>query len=377
MCQTDAKYKTKSEEQRRHKNGEKMAKRKTKSKKPIPLVAPPTKNCIKSRKKARQITTLFHKYTQILERAQSQNDEAKVQEYTQKIEEIGGREQYQKASICSTSHHSTSKKWVLKILGQRNLLDGVIVKNTTNDDNDDDRSDEKERKKRTNRRNLEVLEIGAINTDLLDAAAKTRTFVKKQVHKEKEDGESTTASSSVSVEEHVYKLNVKAIDINSMDQRIEQMDFFDLPYLNQDESKRYDVIVNSMVLNCVPSAEKRGHMLALLYQHLNYGGLCFLMLPKLCLVQSKFITLRTFKEMLTVGIGFNIEEIHETPKVIFFLLSKTTIDTKNQKDKEKERQRIEQQQEVIKKYNHTKIINRPKKYRNLFSVTLHKKYICS
>ncbi len=46
---------------------------------------------------------------------------------------------------------------------------------------------------------------------------------------------------------------------------------------------RYDVIVVSMVINCVPTPQDRGRMLVMLKQMLEPGGLLFLTLPVSCL----------------------------------------------------------------------------------------------
>ena len=73
---------------------------------------------------------------------------------------------------------------------------------------------------------LKVLEIGAINTHLLDVAF----------------------------------MDTMAIDLNSCNHRIKQIDFLKLK-----PRKEYDVVVSSMVINCVPTKELRLKMLLNIY----------------------------------------------------------------------------------------------------------------
>ena len=67
-------------------------------KKSIPIAPKP----MQSRKRARQITTAFHKHTRLRSIALEQNDEQKVKFHDEEIEKLGGRDAYQGASILST-----------------------------------------------------------------------------------------------------------------------------------------------------------------------------------------------------------------------------------------------------------------------------------
>ena len=150
-----------------------------------------------------------------------------------------------------------------------------------------------------------LLEVGAVNTQLLEARG----------------------------------LAVRAIDVRSSMQRIERVDFFDLrpqgsylrgnqpvsyvttrprgqrrvdglesPHhrtgaatearrvdgvgrLNSDfHTGSYDVVVCALVLNCLPDAAAGGRMVAGLVAHLRPGGLCFLVVPRSCLERSAATT---------------------------------------------------------------------------------------
>ena len=271
-----------------------MAPSKKKSKlRKVPIGPPPVKRCVDewimssfyatcSRRRAREITTEFHRVTHELNRLQdaAKDDEAKARqvELEQRLKDLGGRQVYQDASILSTSFHRTSK-WVFSLLTKFGLRPG---------------------KKQPP---LEVLEVGAINTQLLVCPW----------------------------------LNVQAIDLIARHAKIQQLDFFDVPF-----TKTFDVVVSSMVINCVPTPEKRGRlppapstrrlidyvgeMLQRTWRHLKDDGHFFLMLPLLCLTNSNYMTVDHFEAILT-RVGFEIREKKETPKIAFFCLRKVPATT--------------------------------------------------
>jgi 25S rRNA (adenine2142-N1)-methyltransferase len=203
------------------------SRKKRKGKTAAPLVPPPNKTM--SRKRARQVTTQFHKLTRQREAAQQANDEQALQSLEQEITVMGGREAYQKASQVSTSFHSTSK-WVLAHLSRNGWIYGVPTV-VHADASGVAAMPKKPTKKEQQRRPTRILEVGAINTELLDAA--------------------TTGG---------RLLQVRAVDLHAMDRRIEQADFLQLSVSHKSVEERYDVIVCSMVLNCVPTALQRGEM---------------------------------------------------------------------------------------------------------------------
>ena len=90
-----------------------------------------------------------------------------------------------------TTARCSSSRWVIKVLNRREVI----------------RPSKRPR----------LLEIGAINTELVNSKG----------------------------------LDVRAIDLLSSDPKIEQRDFFTLSV----EDRRYDVIVASMVINCIPTPQ--------------------------------------------------------------------------------------------------------------------------
>lgn len=310
------------------------------------------------------MTTMFHKLTKERDLALEGGDTRKAESFEKSLEEMGGRTEYQRASQLSTSFHSTSK-WVLGHLANNGWLYGI----KTNTDIEMSESDatfrgniettkDGHKRKRNPRRTTRILEVGAINTELLDAAGMVAS-----THRERKENETKSPSSSPSSQRAKNNIYVRAIDIHSMEERIEEADFLQLPLESPDDStKRYDVIVCSMVLNCVTTPTDRGKMLALLYHHLRPGGLCFFTIPKFCVTKSAFLTHNLFKKMLGKnGVGFTVKSTKESPRVAFFILerpmedNKRTTSTKGQLDPS---------------FTKEKIRNKGKKFPNQFSVVL-------
>jgi 25S rRNA (adenine2142-N1)-methyltransferase len=242
--------------------------------------------------------------------AASAGDAGRVREIDRAIDDAGGRALYQAASRASTSHFSTSR-WVLRFLARsgwmRGRPDAAAVATATlkegggGDDGDDvaaAKLAEESRRKRKGKevkRPTRILEIGAINTELLDAA-KTST---------------ARAGGGGG------GLRVRAIDLRSAHAGIEEADFLAIPLARRDED-RYDAIVCSMVLNCVPGPARRGEMLRRMRHFLLPGGLCFVTLPKSCLALSPYTDRSTFRDALEL-VGLDVVETKESPKIAFYV----------------------------------------------------------
>jgi 25S rRNA (adenine2142-N1)-methyltransferase len=293
----------------------------------------------KSRKQARKVTTLFHRYTQLKEKAESLDERRQIDSL---IEQIGGRKAYQRASQISTSYHSTSK-WVLGCLARNGWLYGIADTTQNNAANCVDR--------RIDRRPTRILEIGAINTELIDAAAALAP-VSEEV---------TMIDISTDLKalmKKKYCLQVRAIDLHSSHDSVEQVDFLSLPLQSDNVIEdKYDVIVCSMVLNCVPSPIKRGEMLLRVVHFLRPGGLVFITLPKACLNLSPYLDFEKFTQLLRfIGLEV-INHSKDTPKLAFFIGKKTVNFKPITNDPT---------------WFQVNKIRQGKKYRNVFSILLPK-----
>jgi 25S rRNA (adenine2142-N1)-methyltransferase len=287
-----------------------------KRKRPIPLAPKPS--AMTSRKQARRVTTLFHKLTKLRDEAQCQDDAPRVASLEQQIQDMGGRTEYQKASQLSTKFHSTSK-WVIGKLKHNGWLYGIS--NQQQSPNDD-------------RQTTQILEVGAINTELLDASSLKHP---------------TSGKSK-------FKIHVKAIDIHSMvPGRIQEQDFLTLP-----NKERFHVIVCSMVLNCVTTPQDRGKMCVKLYHHLKPGGFLFLTIPLFCLSKSAFLTPQLFEKLLgETGVGFTIKETKKSPRIAFFILQRPLMEESNRT--------------LDKQFTKHAVRRKGKKFPNQFSVVLKEK----
>ena len=228
-----------------------------KRRKDAPLVPPP----IASRRVARRVTSEFHRLAQDAARAPTAAARAAAERV---LEDRRGR--YQEASALSTALHSTSR-WVLRVLRRRGVL-GAAANARPPD-------------AAANARPPALLEVGAVNTQLLDARG----------------------------------LAVRAIDVRSSMQRIERVDFFDLR-----PQGSYDVVVCALVLNCLPDAAARGRMVAGLVAHLRPGGLCFLVVPRSCLERSAATTPARFDAVLRRA-GLVELERRATPRLLHLCLA--------------------------------------------------------
>eukprot|EP00605_Chrysophyceae_sp_TOSAG23-4_P001186 GSChrysophyteH1.ASY1.ANO1.1295.1 assembled CDS len=251
---------------------------------------------LKSRKKAREVTSQYHSIRNEIEilRVKHNGDihksdssvevgensslkseskkyihetdrASKIEALEQQLVKLGGTNSYQQASIISTQHFKTSR-WVLgtieQLLGRTRTL-------------------------------LSVLEVGAINTQLQKAPW----------------------------------LDVRSIDVHSQHPLIEELDFFHLKV-----ECNFDVCVSSMVVNCVPQPSRRGEMLLRMRCVLaRDDSVLLLVLPARC-VDSPHLTLvkqgikktkcckgrYDFLELLR-GLGFIDPNITKcTPRLVFY-----------------------------------------------------------
>ena len=216
--------------------------------------------------------------------------------------------------LCDSyvSQHFSTTKWVLSVLRKVGRLRIIHGSNANSELS-------------ANSSEVKVLEVGAINTEMIEAAKRSKSDYRKT------------------------DISVRSIDIQSQHPDIEELDFFDL---EKTESTKYDVIVCSMVLNCVPTPDQRGQMLIKLRHHLVEDGLLFLTVPCTCLKLSKYMDKQRFVELIK-SLGYSLVEEKETPKVAFFVLKRNIVED-----------------EVKHKFSKLVEIRRGSKYRNLFGVVV-------
>ena len=116
-------------------------------------------------------------------------------------------------------------------------------------------------------------------------------------------------------------LRVRTIDLHSSHPSIERSDFFSLPHggpadVATGTCTPYEVVVCSMVLNCVPDPSRRFEMLVGLRAQLRAGGLAFITLPRSCLAHSWTLDRGGFCECLrSAGLSPSAVEHDASEKV--------------------------------------------------------------
>jgi hypothetical protein len=113
-------------------NNNKRKKKRKKRKVMVPVVE--SWRTMKSRKRARKVTSEFHKLY-----AKKKTGGDKDGQIEKQIRELGGHRAYQEASVLSTSHNRTTSRWVFKHLSKEH---------------------------ETSKTKLRTLEVGAINTHI-------------------------------------------------------------------------------------------------------------------------------------------------------------------------------------------------------------------
>ena len=112
-------------------------------------------------------------------------------------------------------------------------------------------------------------------------------------------------------------LKVDAVDLNSRNPLIREVDFMDVP-----AKSSYDVVTLFMVLNCVPDAPSRGKMLAHANAHLQSDGLLFVAVPLRLL---KGDLLNKFMKVFMRKLGFDLLLSETTPKIALMCFRKLSL----------------------------------------------------
>eukprot|EP00941_MAST-03F_sp_MAST-3F-sp1_P000581 g581.t1 len=262
---------------------------------------------VKSRRKARKLTSTYHNLTRELKHLKTGSGSLKASGKTsfselsgsksQRIKEIeaelGRRKRlYQEASRLTTSSNKSTSKFVF----QQCHKHGLVRKN----------------------KKLKTLEVGAINTQIVSCPW----------------------------------LNVRAIDLESNTPLIEECDFFTIK-----PKQDLDLLVLAMVINYVDEPERRGDMLKRCYSHLLPGAHFALVLPRRCIERSQYMSKVMLNDILE-RIGFEILEKQESPKIVFYFCRK------------KEELCKDSQKKLYQLYKHPpKRINTFKKNTNDFSIS--------
>lgn len=185
----------------------------------------------------RELINGFHNTVKKAELVQS--EPSKIKEVQKELDELGGLQRYQEASLLgqSSGYRYNTAKWVVKMLKKYNV-----------------------RPPAGERRRLTLLDVGSLCNNYLDTPW----------------------------------LDVLAIDLNPCHPSVMKKDFFELNI-----SELFDIVVLSLVVNFVGTPAKRGEMLRRSAELIREGGHLFLVLPKACVVNSRYMDDELLIEILT------------------------------------------------------------------------------
>lgn len=103
---------------------------------------------------------------------------------------------------------------------------------------------------------------------------------------------------------------VMRIDLNSNEPAIIKQDFMDL------KPEKFGLVSCSLVLNFVPTPQKRGEMIQRFRHFLNPDGYLFIVLPLSCLTNSRYCDMDLFVNIMQTQ-GFKERERHEAKKLVY------------------------------------------------------------
>jgi 25S rRNA (adenine2142-N1)-methyltransferase len=240
---------------------------------------PPTVKPLRSlsSKATRTLIRSHHTLQKQKAKALADGDEAKAAAISKQIEELGGLESYQHASLIGQSSDRGGDS-------SRILMDwlAAIVPQL--------------KKHASSGQQIRMLEVGALSTT--NACSKSRLF------------------------------EMERIDLNSQAEGITQQDFMERP-LPSDMKDKFDIISLSLVLNYVPDAAGKGDMLLRTLEFLkpphytesnfqDFLPALYLVLPAPCVTNSRYLDeskLQTIMESL----GFAMVQKKLSNKLVYYL----------------------------------------------------------
>lgn len=239
-----------------------------------------------SSKATRTLIRSHHTLQKLRAKAVAEGDEAKADAIAKEIEERGGIEKYQHASLLGQSSDRGGDS-------SRILMDWLVpivpaLKEHASDG-----------------QQMRMLEIGALSTT--NACSNSRLF------------------------------EMERIDLNSQAAGIKQQDFMTRPLPN-DTKDKFDIISLSLVLNYVPDAIGRGEMLLRTLEFLkiphHLDSCCqeffpslYLVLPAPCITNSRYLD-ESKLEMIMDSFGYIMVKKKLSNKLVYYLWRRVSFSTK-------------------------------------------------
>lgn len=237
----------------------------------------------KSSKATRALINAHHQLHKARAAAVAANNSSLVGELDEQLQNLGGLEAYQAASLTGQRQDrgGDSSEKLVEWLREHNLIRTTPCPLAVP--------------------SLRVLEIGALSS---------RNAISKMIGRGIE--------------------TVKRIDLHSQEpDQIEEIDFMQLPVPESDEAK-FDIVSLSLVLNYVPDVSQRGQMLQRTTSFLRQSSIqgrdslpcLFVVLPLPCLTNSRYMTHDHFVEILA-SLGYRLINRHDSKKLSYTLFKWT------------------------------------------------------
>ncbi|KAI7855550.1 putative methyltransferase-domain-containing protein [Circinella umbellata] len=239
----------------------------------------PTKKKFKqSSQETARLIRRYHVLNKELAKCNSISEATRRKEILNEMEAMGGIDWYQKASQLGQSKRrgGDSSKWLMQTLKKHNLFS-------------------KQQGKQEQSKIVKLLEVGAVAPD--------------------------------NYERQKSWIQVKPIDLNPQDPKIEKQDFLEM-IAPKKKDEKFDIISLSLVVNFVGDPKDRGRMLLHTRDFLNQNGLLFLVLPLPCINNSRYMSPEHFMKMMK-SMGYNhCIEYHFSNKLAYYLFQLTKENVK-------------------------------------------------
>ncbi|XP_068708960.1 uncharacterized protein [Montipora foliosa] len=218
-------------------------------------------------KKDRKLIAEYHTLNKRIDALQKnslipkEDKDSRIAALKAKREKIGGINAYQQASKLGEAHHGSfnSAKWVVKQLKAFNVRPAA-------------------------EKQLKMLDVGALDNNY---------------------------------QKQSKWIQCTPIDLNPQNSQVIRADLLTLK-----DTKEYDVIVLSLVVNFEADIRKRGEMLRKCQELIVHEGYLFIVLPLACLENSRYLNEDQFVSMLG-SLGFEVCFGHNSRKLCFYMFRKT------------------------------------------------------
>lgn len=264
-----------SDKKRKRARSARKEQRATSLSKGRPPLAPRPQATI-SKKATQAAIRSHHELNKKLTKAKADGDEDNVAELTKAINEKGGLEKYQLASIQGQADDRGGDSSKILIQWLKDLKPAF----------------------KSAKSKLRMLEVGALSTE--NACSRSGWF------------------------------EIERIDLNSQTEGIKKQDFMKRPVPSYDKDQ-FDIISLSLVLNFVPDAKDRGEMLKRTCQFLDkraprtmskelqgHFPALFLVLPASCITNSRYMNEERLTLMMA-SLGYVLLKVKKSAKLIYYL----------------------------------------------------------